>query len=60
MHEIQEGQIQYPDGMDANARDLVAKLLQVNPLLRLGYGLPEENLDYAALKAHPFFNGLNF
>lgn len=46
--------------MPEDAIDLVDKLLQLNPLERLGGGPPDSNLSYDALKAHPFFKGINF
>lgn len=60
MNEIQACEIEYPDTMPADAKDLIQKLLTVNPLKRIGYGEASEGLDFAALKMHPFFNGLNF
>ena len=46
--------------MSPEAVDLIDKLIQTNPLKRLGYGSAEDNMDFAALKKHPFFNNLNF
>ena len=46
--------------MTPESIDLIDKLLQANPLDRLGYGPKGSNYDFAALKAHPFFDGLNF
>jgi len=46
--------------MSLEAVDLIDKLLQPNPLKRLGYGKAEDNMDFAALKSHKFFAGLNF
>lgn len=40
--------------------DLVDKLLQLNPLERLGSGPSGSKFDYAALKSHVFFKGINF
>jgi serine/threonine protein kinase len=52
--------ISFPNTMSPEAVDLIDKLIQPNPLKRLGYGPAEDNMDFAALKAHPFFNNLNF
>lgn len=38
-----------------SARDLIEKLLQLEPQSRLG-----ANNDYSKLKSHPFFTGINF
>ena len=40
--------------MDHHSRDLIDKLLQLNPYERLGYA------SYAELKMHPFFDGVDF
>eukprot|EP01006_Ploeotia_vitrea_P053331 TRINITY_DN67775_c3_g1_i1.p1 TRINITY_DN67775_c3_g1~~TRINITY_DN67775_c3_g1_i1.p1 ORF type:complete len:440 (-),score=27.05 TRINITY_DN67775_c3_g1_i1:126-1445(-) len=48
--------ITYPDDFPATARDLCEKLLVLNPHERLGVG-PN---GIAELKAHPFFEGINF
>lgn len=40
--------------MDRNAQDLIDKLLEFEPYNRLGYK------DYNKLKAHPFFEGIDF
>jgi 3-phosphoinositide dependent protein kinase-1 len=46
--------------MPEEAVDLVDKLLQLNPLERLGGGPPGSKLDFEALKSHEFFKGINF
>jgi len=45
--------------MPLEAVDLIDKLLQLNPLSRLGGGTGPD-LDFKALKGHQFFKGLNF
>lgn len=35
-------------------------MLQLDPSERLGAGPPGSKNDYNALKAHPFFKGINF
>jgi 3-phosphoinositide dependent protein kinase-1 len=51
-----------PDSIPEDAKDLITKLLKVNPKERLGAGNSEEekdnNLD--SLKKHPFFKDINF
>ena len=58
--EIKNRKIKYPENTPEHAVDLIEQLLQLNPLERLGYGLPGSGKDFDALKAHPFFNGINF
>jgi len=50
----------FPEGFDPDARDLVEKLLVRNPLERLGCGEPGSSNDIAALKAHPFFQSIDW
>mmetsp|Transcript_18756 Transcript_18756/g.28807 ORF Transcript_18756/g.28807 Transcript_18756/m.28807 type:complete len:122 (+) Transcript_18756:1145-1510(+) len=50
----------FPNSMPLEAVDLVDKLLQLNPLHRLGVGEKGSGLDFEALKTHVFFKGLNF
>ena len=44
--------------MDPNCKDLIEKLLQLDPLDRLGAKDTEHDIE--ALKAHPFFEGIDF
>jgi serine/threonine protein kinase len=46
----------FPGHMSPQAKDLIGKLLEKNPALRLGSG--EEDVE--EIKAHPFFNGINW
>eukprot|EP01137_Pigoraptor_chileana_P029787 Opistho-2@15451 len=46
-----------PDGFPPAAKDLVEKLLVLDPDQRFG---AENNGGFAALKAHPFFEGVNW
>lgn len=40
--------------MNVHAKDLIDKLMKLNPFERLGYA------SYADLKMHPFFDGIDF
>jgi 3-phosphoinositide dependent protein kinase-1 len=53
---ILKGQLKWPEDMDPVAQDLIQKLLVVDPTRRLGATLD----GYAALRAHPFFDGIDF
>jgi len=48
---VLNGRIQYPPVMDANARDLIVRLLLPDPLRRLGGG---------GLRAHKFFKAISW
>ncbi|KAH0466065.1 hypothetical protein IEQ34_006168 [Dendrobium chrysotoxum] len=48
--------LKFPDYFSDEARDLIDKLLDIEPTKRLGAG-PQ---GYAALKMHPFFRGIDW
>lgn len=50
--------LQFPDGFDAKAKDLVEKLLQTEPTHRLG--ATDLNNRYSSIRQHPFFEGINW
>ena len=41
-------------------KDIIDKLLQVNPIKRLGAGRPGSSNDLRALKSHAYFDGIDF
>lgn len=47
----------YPDGFTADAKDLVQKLLVIDPEERLG---SKDAKRYTSIRSHPFYNGLDF
>ncbi|KAL0270509.1 UNVERIFIED_CONTAM: hypothetical protein PYX00_007900 [Menopon gallinae] len=47
----------FPDGFCACAKDLVQRLLVVDPMKRLG---AEDGETYLSIRTHPFFNGIDF
>ncbi|KAL1748603.1 kinase-like domain-containing protein [Schizophyllum fasciatum] len=51
---------EFPDGFDAEGKDIVQKLLVLDPAARLGAGSPGSGNDAAALKAHPFFASIDW
>ena len=46
--------------MPIEAVDFIDKLLQLNPIARLGAGAQGGDNDIEKLKAHNFFSGINF
>ncbi|DBA03678.1 TPA: hypothetical protein N0F65_004095 [Lagenidium giganteum] len=50
----------YPEGFPEVAKDLCDKILLQEPLERLGAGSDENGNGYKALKAHPFFEGIDW
>ncbi len=50
----------FPDGFDKTAKDLVEKLLQLDPEQRLGYDDDIAEGIYTSIRSHPFFKGIDF
>ncbi|XP_037048923.1 3-phosphoinositide-dependent protein kinase 1 isoform X2 [Bradysia coprophila] len=48
----------FPDGFNETAKDLVQKLLQIDPEQRLGMG--DEPDCYRSIRMHPFFDGIKW
>ena len=59
---IEKPQINFPDNnnIPENAKDLIKKILVVDPKQRLGGGVPGTPYDMASLKKHPFFNKIKW
>lgn len=58
---ISNRKIYYPEDLDPLLKDLIDKLLQLNPKDRLGAGIGDEDENgIDALKAHKFFAGMDF
>ena len=52
--------IEFPKYLTAESVQIINSLMQVDPFQRLGAGKPGSDLDYEALKSHPFFKGISF
>jgi 3-phosphoinositide dependent protein kinase-1 len=55
---IEECRYTLPDFLPLDAKDLISKILVLNPTDRLGDGAYESN--YEPIRAHPFFSGLDW
>ncbi len=49
----------FTQDLDSHTKDLINKLLEKDPELRLGAG-NDNKLNLQALKNHPFFNGIDW
>ena len=58
--QILKRNVEFPNNMPLEAVDLIDKLLQLNPLKRLGFGGANSGINFDALKNHEFFKQLNF
>ncbi|XP_036338191.1 3-phosphoinositide-dependent protein kinase 1 isoform X2 [Rhagoletis pomonella] len=56
--EILACDLDFPQGFDKDAEDLVRSLLKVKPDERLG--AQDRDGSYVSLRSHPFFNGIDF
>lgn len=56
MEKIRKGKVVFPESFDADAKDLVSRLLVVSPRDRLGHA--KEDAD--AIRKHPFFRGISW
>lgn len=52
--------LELPEDLSAEAKDIIDKLLKVNPIERLGAGRPGSDNDFWALKNHAYFRGIDF
>ena len=50
----------FPETMSHEAKDLIDKLLNLNPEERLGCGPLGTSNDFSAIKEHKFFDGFDF
>lgn len=57
---ILERKLTFPPELSEEARDLIDRILKVDPSQRLGAGAPGSDNDYRALKGHPFFRFIDF
>ena len=55
-------QLDFPpeNSLSEETKDIIDKLLKVNPIERLGAGRPGSDNDLRALKNHPYFSGIDF
>ncbi|TDL22557.1 kinase-like protein [Rickenella mellea] len=60
MNLVKNVEYTFPEGFDNEARDLVQKLLVLDPQARLGAGPPGSPNDMNALRSHPFFASIHW
>lgn len=58
--QIRTCKFKFDESIPESAKDLLCKLLKQDPKQRLGNGPAKEGLDLTALKAHPFFKGIDW
>lgn len=56
---IKVGAVDFDSNVPEVARDLIMKLLALDPQSRLGAGPPDSGLCFECLKSHQFFSGLD-
>ncbi|CAI2384762.1 unnamed protein product [Moneuplotes crassus] len=60
IRKIEEEDPIFPENFPEMAKDLCERLLEKDPLKRIGCGKEGTELDMFSLKAHPFFDGIDF
>jgi len=60
IRKIEEEDLVFPENFPDVAKDICKRLLVKNPEERLGCGRHGTELDMFSLKAHPFFDGIDF
>lgn len=57
---IMNRKFKWPEDMDEDCKDLINKLLEVEPMRRLGAGRQGSGNSYEDLMGHPFFEGVDW
>lgn len=57
---IMKRDFKWPDSLDKHCRDLIDRLLVLEPMRRLGAGRPGSGCSYEDLMGHKFFEGVNW
>jgi len=57
---IMKREFKWPENIDENIKDLINKLLVLEPMRRLGAGRPDSGNSYEDLMLHPFFKGIDW
>lgn len=58
--QIRNRKVSFPKSMPIEAVDFIDKLLNLNPLQRLGVSSASGKIDFSLIKEHPFLKELNF
>ncbi len=57
---IMKREFKWPEDIDENLKDLIDKLLVIEPMRRLGAGIQDSGNSYEDLMLHPFFKGVDW
>lgn len=57
---IMDRAIQFPDDFDPDLKDMIKRLLHLDPIRRLGAGEPGSGNTYEELRGHPFFASIDW
>ncbi|CAI2363704.1 unnamed protein product [Moneuplotes crassus] len=57
---IMNREFKWPDNINEDLKDLIDKLLVIEPMHRLGAGRPDSGHSYEDLMQHPFFTGIDW
>ena len=57
---IMKREFEWPEDIDENCKDLINRLLELEPMKRLGAGRQGSGHSYEDLMLHPFFEGINW
>ncbi len=50
----------FPSDMEPEAKNLIDRMLDLDPVNRIGCGPPGSDNSFSMIKSHPFFDGIDF
>lgn len=57
--QIKEGEIEFPDDIDEQGKDLITQMLKQNPFNRIG-ACKDGSIDFERIFSHPFLDGFQY